>query len=193
MQLNSGNTGDAAEVNRINELLTFSVTETETESAIQQGLGHNINTGDITVTSAAASLLYVKNQETEDLIVNLTAFGMRGFTNLTDMAVITIIRNPTGGDIISDATDVDMRQNLNFGSNKTLSAETLSYKGKNSGTITGGDSIVQFYQGNNSRLAAPIGFELPKGSSIGIKLVATGSTAGTMYAALVLHKKDPRR
>jgi len=191
---NGEGTGNKLGINGRNEAKTFAVTETEAQAASEVGDAYNINTGDIiSIASGNASLIYFKNDEEADIIIEAMAIGLRGFTNLTDMAVITVIRNPTTGDIVSDATAVAMNQNRNFGSSKTLKSTTLAYKGKNAGTFTDGDNIVQFYQGNNSRLFAGINLEVPRGSAVGIKVEGGGATAGTAYAALVMHLKDSKR
>ena len=100
-----------------------------------------------------------------------------------------MIRNPTGGDLISDATAVDMNQNRNFGSSKTLTADV--YKGKSAGTITGGDDIVLLYQGTDSRLFASLILQVPKGQSIAIKIdpkLSSGSVKA--YCAAVCYLKS---
>lgn len=194
MKIDDGTgSGRQASVNAANELRVFAITETESQAAGEDGFSYNINTGDITsLTAGDATLVYFKNDEEETVVLESFAVGIRGFTGLTDMAVLTMIRNPDGGDIVSDATAVSMNQNRNFGSSKTLSTSTLVYKGKAAGTVTGGDDIGQFYIGNNSRLNPQINFEIPRGSSVAIKVVSD-ATAGTAYAALILHLKDPNR
>src|SRR6056300_490468 len=97
-------TGYKASVTKRNELKTFAVTESESEFANTKGDVYNINSGEITSLSAGdASLIYLYNDEDVDYVLSAVAVGIRGFTGLSDMATITIIRNPTGGDLISDA------------------------------------------------------------------------------------------
>jgi hypothetical protein len=183
-------TGKKAGINGRNEVKTFSITESEAQASTFLGDAYNINSGDVTgLTAGDATLLYLKNDEDYDIIIEAVAIGLRGFTGLTDMAQITLIQNPTAGDIITDATPVSMNANRNFGSSKTLKNTTLTYKGKAAGTITGGNDAIYFYSGNNSRLFANIGIELPRGSSLAIK-VESDATAGTAYAALVAFVKD---
>ena len=107
------------------------------------------------------------------------------------MSEIKIVRNPTAGTLIDGATAVDMNQNRNFGSNNTL-ADSLAYKGAEGNTVTDGDDIIQFYTGAGSRLFASINLVLTKGSSIAVT-IDTNTSSGTtnVYAALVLHLKDP--
>lgn len=186
--------GNLQQVNGKNEAVVFSVMETESINASEAGLSYNINTGDISsISSGDSTLIYFKNDEEEDIVLEAFAVGLRGFTSLTDMAVVTMIRNPTGGDLLSDTTAVAMNQNRNFGSSDTLSSTSVAYKGKNSGTVTGGTDIAQFYMGNNSRLFAGINFVLQRGSSVAIKVVGDGASAGTAYCALIIYKHNPAR
>jgi hypothetical protein len=182
--------GKKAGVNGRNEMKTFSVSESESQAATFFGNGYNINSGEVTgLTAGDATLLYLKNDEDEDMIIEAIAVGLRGFTGLTDMAQITVIKNPTAGDLITDATPVDINENRNFGSSKTIKSTSSAFKGKAAGTVTGGTDTVLFYSGNNSRLFAGISIEIPKGSSIAIK-IESDATAGSAYAALVMHVKD---
>lgn len=191
MKIQSG-TGKGTElaINGRNEAKVFAISESEAQSANDLGNAYNINTGEITgITSGDASLIYFKNDEVETVIIEAIAVGLKGLTGLTDMANITVIRNPSTGDIVSDATAVAMNVNRNFGSSKTLSSTTLAYKGKNSGTFTDGDDALLLYQGNNNRLFTGINIELPRGASIGVK-VDSDATGGSAYCALILHLID---
>lgn len=186
-------TGYKAKVTKRNEVNTFSVTESESEFANTKGDVYNLNSGEITsLTAGDASLLYFYNDEDVDYVLSALAVGIRGFTGLSDMATVTIVRNPTGGDLITDATAASINSNSNFGSSRTTSTGTLLYKGKAAGTISGGDDHAILYIGNNSRLYASLPIEIPKGSSIAIK-VDSDATAGSAYCALVGYFKDSTR
>jgi hypothetical protein len=189
VSIKSGSSGFTADVNERHEVRTFSVTETLEENAAKLGDAFNINTGDISsISSGSATLLYFYNDEDTEIIVEAFAVGLRGFTSLTDMAVVTLLGDITGGDLVSDGTAVSMKATRRIGDPSGLKATTLAYKGKNSGTVTGTD-IVQFYQANNSRLFLVV----PRGQSIAIKVVGGGASAGTAYAALVTHRADAKR
>lgn len=190
---NGAGDGKKLAINGRNEAKVFAVTESEAQAASEVGDAYNINTGDISsLTAGDASLIYFKNDEDTDVIIEAIAVGIRGFTGLSDMATVTVIRDPTGGDLLTDETAVAMNINRNFGSSKTLKATSSAYKGKAAGTISGGTDAIQFYQSNNSRLYAAINLEIPRGSSLAIK-VDSDATAGTAYAALVFHVKDAER
>jgi hypothetical protein len=179
-------TGNVARV-RSNKLFTHAVSEPEPAHSTESGDAYNINTGDIGLTSStASSIMYIKNNETRELIIEAIAVGIGSAGTTTDVSKVTIIRNPTS---VSYSTAVDMNQNRNFGSSKTLTADV--YKGAEGATTTGGDSIIQFYMGAGTRLFAPINLYLPRGSSMAIEL-DTNTSSGTtnVYAALVCYLKD---
>jgi hypothetical protein len=186
--LDDSGSGYGAKVDKNHRVHTQSVTETEAQHAAEVGDAYNINTGNITF-SAAGTLLYIKNNEVNDIVVEAIAVG-QGSGTTSDIGEITVISNPTGGDLISDATAVAMNANRNFGSSKDLQADV--YKGKSAGTITGGEDALLLYQGSSSRLFASITLILPRGSSIAVKIDPKLSS-GTLkaYCAAIIHIKDP--
>ena len=153
------------------------------------GNAYNINTGPIALTGTADSaLLYFKNDEAQDYLVANLEVGIGTLSaTITDSALVTVIRNPTGGDLITDATAASIVANSNFGSANTFSVTTLAYKGKDGGTITGGDDYAQFYVNGNSRLFADLNVDIPTSSSIAIKIDLNTSGGGNVYVALVGH------
>jgi hypothetical protein len=181
-------TGNKAKVDANKRIHTQAVTETEGLHATEVGDAYNINTGSVSFT-AAGTLLYIKNNEDKDLVIEALAVGV-GTGTTSDIGEITVERNPTGGDLISDATAVSMNANRNFGSNKTLTADV--FKGKSGGTSTGGNDTILFYHDSNGRLFASIDLILPKGSSIAITYdpkLSSGSQKA--YCAAIVHLKDP--
>jgi hypothetical protein len=184
--------GSKALVDGNNQLHTFSVSETEAQSAVEQGNAYNINTGWIGLTSATESaVLYFKNDESpvngeSAVSIDAIAIGIDDEGTTTGMSTITLVRNPTAA---SFSTAVDMNQNRNFGSSNTLASTTLAYKGAEAATLTGGNDIAIFAMNPGNRLYAPIDFILEKGSSLGIK-IDTDTSGGTtnVYAALILHR-----
>lgn len=183
---------EGAVVNAKGELATFSVSETEAQAALEAGLAYNLNTKDITsLTAGDATLIYLKNEEDQPIIIEQMIIGIRGFTGLSDMAQWTTINNPTGGDLITDATTAPIQQNRKS-RGKALSSDTLVYKGKAGGTVTGGDEELYGYIPNNTRLPIPIGVEIDSGDSFAVK-IESDATAGTAYCAIVCHVKDAKR
>jgi len=183
-------TGKGAKVDLNNRLWTNGVNHTGQEDATSKGLAYNLNTGLVNLTTTADSaVMYMKNNDATGRVfhVDNIAVGMGSAATLSDLVKITVIRNPTAGTIVSDASNVDMNANRNFGSSKTLVADV--YKGADAKTLTDGDDIVQFLQPEGSRLFATIGLDVPVGSSIGVKILPTGISANTMiaYVALIGH------
>lgn len=181
--------GSSLKIDANNRAHTQTISETEALHSTELGDAYNINSGNIALTGDG-TLLYLKNNEDRDLVIEALAFGNDGLGTHSSNPRYTIVRNPTAGDLISDATAVDMNANRNFGSNKTLTSDT--YKGKTSGTITGGNDIAILEGTNDGRDYFTINFVLPKGSSIAVKWTAnlSSGTAG-VYAAIVCFLKDP--
>lgn len=183
--------GKSARVDNNKQLHTFGINETEEQQAVDLGNGYNINTGVIGLTSSTESaILYIKNNEDQDLVISALAVGVGSAGTTTDVATVTVIRNPTTGTIIeSTPTNVDMNKNRNFGSNKTLTID--AYKGSEGETFTDGDDIAILFNNQGSRLFATLNFELSKGNSIGVK-IDTNTSSGTtnVYAAAVCYLKS---
>lgn len=164
--------------------LSRSVSSTEVEEASLIGDSYNINTGRITGIAGDSALLYFKNNETRDFIIDLFAVGIGDGLTITDMQDIFIVRSPTG---FSTSTAVDMNGNLNVGSNRTLDATV--YKGANGATLTGGTNLGVFFHQENSRLAVSnLKLIVPNGGSLGIKVELNASGGSCeMYAAISGH------
>ena len=180
--------GKRAQVNQSNRLVTQSVTEGEDIHAVEEGNAYNLNTGLITITGDA-TLIYLKNNETRDFVIKAIALGsFEGITH-SDDPYITLVRNPTGGDLISDETAISMNQNRNFGSSNVLDANV--YKGKVSGTVTGGDDIAILQATPGGRSFYTIDFLLQQGSSVAVKLTANVSSgSASWYCALIGYVKE---
>lgn len=184
----SGN-GYLARVNGNNRLYTNSVVVSENLQATKIGRSFNINTGVITLTDAADTpILYLKNNDTEDLHITAIAVGVGPSTGGSGgIPKITVVRNPV---TIDFSTAVDINSNRNYGSAQTITAD--AYKGATGDTMTDGDDHIIFFQTSNGRLFATIDEMVPTGSSIGIKFdPQTGNTSQDVYAALICHLEDP--
>lgn len=195
--IKDGNSGNVMHVDNNKQAHVQAVTETEIQDAVKKGNAYNINTGTIGLTSSTESgVLYFKNDESpvngeSAFIIDAIAVGIDNQGTQAGACVITVVRNPTGGTLISGASAVDMNQNRNFGSSNTLATTTLAYKGAEGNTVTGGNDIAQFYQNVGTRGYYTVDMELPKGSSIAIK-IDTQTTSGTtnLYCAIVGHRVD---
>jgi len=185
--IKDGQSGHTVKVDSNKRVHTQSVVETEAQHAVEVGQAYNINTGNITF-SAAGTLLYIKNNEESEIIVEAVAFGL-GSATVSDSAEIVLIRNPSLGDLVTDATPVDMNVNRNFGSSNTLLADV--YKGKSGGTVTDGVDALLFYAKESSRVFAATTVLLKRGSSMALT-IDPKLTSGSMkvYCAAVVHIKD---
>jgi hypothetical protein len=180
-----------------NQVHTAALTRTRQQDATVRGNSYNINTGLIGLTSATESaVLYFLNDESPvngetSFTVDSIIIGIDDEGTTTGMSLVTVIRNPTAGTIISNAVDVSMNVNRNFGSNNTLSTTSKAYKGVEGDTFTDGEDIAIFLQQPGTRGIYPMDLELPKGSSIGIKIdTDTSSGTSNLYIALIGHRKD---
>jgi hypothetical protein len=187
--------GYKAKVNENNRLHTHAVTDSAAYHATTEGDSYNINTGEITLTSEdETAILYLKNNESsQDLHITAFAFGLGPSTSgssATGINKITIIRNPTTGNIVTGASGVDINSNRNYGSSKTLTVD--AYKGTVGSSFTNGTDHIVFYQTSNGRLFAGIDEVLERGSSIGVKIrPVPGNTTMTVYGALICNLDDP--
>lgn len=180
--------GYSMKVGSDNRAQVRSVSEAEVIHNAESGLAYNFNTGLISITGDA-TLMYFKNNDDNQFIITAIALGFFDGITHSDDPYITLIRNPDGGDLISDATAIDMNQNRNFGS--ALTADANVYKGKVGGTITGGNDIAILQATPGGRSFYTIDFILPKGSSLGIKLNANlSSGSANIYCALIGYFKD---
>lgn len=196
MQLQDGKgTGVYQHVDKNLQAHVFGITESEKNNAVEEGLGYNVNTGLIALTGTSDSaILYFKNTESpingeSDIVIDSIIIGIFNRSGtVTDDPMLTVIRNPTAGTIVSNATAVDMKSNNAYGSNNEL--DSLIYKGADGYTLTDGNdhAIVLCQEG---RTPIPeLNIDLSKGSSIGLKLDLNTSGGANVYAAVSCHRKD---
>jgi hypothetical protein len=186
-------TGRKAQVNSGNRLYTRAVSNTEGQEANTDGDAYNINTGYVTLTNAVDTpLLYVKNNELKSLYIEGIAFGVQPSTGgvSTEKTYATVIRNPTAGTIVSNATDAPIKSNRNYGNQNIFDADV--FVGGTGSTLTDGEDhlIIQLSEGN--RAFAAVNEVIPKGASIAIKIKPpTSNTSMDIYTALVCYLKEP--
>jgi hypothetical protein len=185
-------TGMLAKVNGNQRLYTQSISVSEDFQATKSGRSYNVNSGVITLTNDTETpLIYLKNNDTEDLHITAIAIGVGPTTGGSGgIPKITVIRNPTTGTIIeSTPTDVDILSNRNYGSSDNLVVD--AYKGATGDTMTNGEDHIIFFQNSSGRLFASIDEVLTNGDSIGIKFdPQSGNTSQDVYAALICHLED---
>lgn len=178
-----------AKVDDNHRLHTNSLTIEEQSASAETGDAYNINTGDITLTTAnESSVIYFKNNEDRDLVVPVVVYLFGTSTGGTGDTVVDIISGPTVGTTVSNANNVDVNENKNFGSKRSLDVD--AFKGNEGETLT--DGVVAF----STRLPAgkfPYVIKtgdivLPKGASMGVKVTPQASnTSMTIQIALAVH------
>ena len=183
--------GFSARIDDEGRLFTRTTQDTEIEHSVISGRAFNINTEFLPISSSGQNaLLYVKNNETENLIVAAWFIG-------TDFASGSAIRqglaevyvNPTGGTLIASASAVTAVNRL-LGSSQTLDADI--YKGGDGYTITGEQTTPVLYQtqGSAARAFGSVYIALPKGSSLAVTYTPNGAEPLEIYTGFQVFKED---
>jgi hypothetical protein len=175
-------------VDSTQRLYTRSVSEDEWKEATINGDHYAVTSGAITLTSANLSaMLYFKNNEEEDLLIDRIVFNSDDSTGGTvDQFVFTMVKNPDGlgSGSGNDATIV----NTNFASPKTL--DIISEKGQEAATVTNGTTIAGWRIENPTRMrVVNVRLIMPKGSSIAFTVTPPASnTSMVAVVACNVHK-----
>jgi hypothetical protein len=191
VSLKSGSKGHVQYVNSNERAHTHAVSEDEGIYELLKSKAYNLNSGLITSITGDGTLLYFKNGEEEEFIVQTIVVGVYDGITYSDFPDMEIRLDATGGDLISDATAVSYKQNRRAVTTNPLSSDTLVYKGKNGGTLTGGNGFGLLQLAKTGRSTFPINIAVPQGGSVGLKFTLNASSGTTkMYAALVGYLKD---
>lgn len=186
-------TGTEAKVDKNQRLRVGSVQVSEAHKANENGDAYNINTGPINLSDAADTpIIYFKNNESRDYDLELVVIGLGASDGTAgEEIVITFIRNPTVGTIItSTPTNVDINSNRNYGSSNTLNADV--FKGATGDTMTDGADHILVFGFEPGRLSIPVDEVIPQGKSFGVKITPPPSSADmNVYVALVGYLADP--
>ena len=176
-------TGLRAQVNTKNRLVTESVVFFREDDAISSGIGYQLTSGQVSYTSGGtpAAVFYMKNLEAVDVVLDRVVFMIGTATGATGDWFHRIIRNPTGGSLISNAIPAGI-SNSNHGSANILNGGDDIYKGNASDTVTGGTGVPLPVQVGSNRILFPIGRRIPKNSSFAVEITPP---PGTTYAISV--------
>lgn len=167
--------GKEVKVDNDNRLHVHSFTVDIVTATALIGDAFSIYTDNITLTSANESaLIYIKNNETDDILISFHAIRFGNSANGTGPSVITMYFNPTGGTVVSDATEAG-QVNRKVGDANTLTADT--FKGAEAKTLTGGTTFA--ITSSSTMMTTPI--SLPQGASFGISV--TPPTSNTSMVA----------
>jgi len=189
---NTGSGGYGAEVDANNDLHTFSITESREQAATLKGDSYNVNSGFVTFTvGSEEGILYLKNNETRNLHVSSIICILGTSTGGTNCK-IRVYKNPTTGELISDATAADINSNRDFDSGKTLDATAYKGDGATSDITDGSVHIGSIIQAG-SRVAFNIDEILRIGNSIAITYECASNTSMECMAAIVCNLQDENR
>lgn len=181
--------GYVAKVDENFRLYTSSVTVAKEDNSSLLGDSYNLNTGIINLTSANKSAgIYLSNNETRDIVITGIFYLIGNSTGGSGDMLITVLRNPTEGTIVSNEISVEINSNRNFGSSNVLSASV--YKGAEGYTFTNGTKILEsiFSQSPTRSFINPGSIRLPKGTSIGVEITpASGNTSLDVEFAFAIH------
>lgn len=181
-----GGTGKSAKVTPDNRL---DVSARSVDLSVQEAFeddAYNINTEDITLTSANESgLLYLKNTGANDIVISAFFYLLGNSTGGSGDWLVEVYRNPTGGTLISGGSAI-VGHNRNFGSNKALTATIL--KGTEGSTITGGTVAISSRLSSGGRKVVSIGaIILPRDKSVAVSVTpqTSNSSVKVQIAAAV--------
>lgn len=152
-------------------LHTRSVAEPSQGEAAITGNSYNLNTGSITLTTANESALaYIKNNGERPIHIESVGYLIGNSTGGVGDLLVTLLRNPSSGSIITNATPLDVNINKNFSSQKSLTVD--AYKGVEGATFTSGEQAYfsLLPRSGNPYLINTGKIVLGKGASIGVKI-----------------------
>jgi hypothetical protein len=187
--IKDGQTGDTAQVDSNNRLVTMSIIQSGGVAAALDGDLYNINTETIILTSdTSSSLLYIKNTDSVPWIVDRVFYNAGTSTGGTGDFLAEVVANATTGTLISAGIAITP-YNLNFSSNKSLTATTL--KGAEGSTLTDGNVRVStIIPTSGVRVLIPFdSIILESGSSLSVTITPqTGNTSMNIQVGLNLHR-----
>ncbi len=187
--IQNGRNGNKATVDKKGRLHGYNVVIDEALQANQDGDAYSIETGLVTLTDAVNTpVLFIKNNEIKSLHIRIFAFGSGTSTggSATVPIIITIIRNPTTGTIVSDANNVAINSNRNFGSTKTLNID--AFVGATGSTLTDGSDHIKRQIPAFDQRSGSIDELIPRGASIAFKVQAPPSnTSVDINVGVIAH------
>lgn len=188
--IKAGSSGNTAEVDSQGRVQTFSTVEEEAVDSSINGNTFFIGSGLIDLITAGQSfLLYVKNDDTVDWIVDSFSTAVGPSTGAPGLDIRTqFVVGATGGTLLSGTDGVAV--NLNLGDPKGLEATIKT--GAEGSTVTGGGSlspgIIVSDQITTASETGPI--VITPGTSVAFGITpATGNTAMTARFNAVIYRK----
>jgi hypothetical protein len=188
-------TGNTQKVSANNRAYTYSLANTAQEAAVDKQEAYHAQSGILTLTAATESgLFYFKNTSDIDFRIRdiVGGFGLSTGGATGDVALIRLVRNPTAGTLISDATEATVRCNRHFGSANKIQDTSLVYEGDEAKTIT--DGVTHFYKyiPEGSSFTQLVDEVIPRGKALAIMVTPPASnTSMTSYVGIIGHYEDP--
>ncbi len=190
--LDGTGSGNRGKVDANNRLHVRAVNTPDDEEATNNEDSFTINSGLLTLTTANESaVLYVKNTGDREVHINAIVgiFGPSTGGVSTDTIHIRFKKNPTGGTIVSDATNAPIISNRNFGSSKTFPGN--AYIGGEGKTETGSSAHIESLISPGNRVSFKIDEILTKGDSISVTYEPPDSNTNIkVMADIVCHLRD---
>ena len=183
IEIVGGPANTKAKVNLSQRLTVAATTRAVRRQAVLLSDSFNIISGSITLTSAnETGILFVKNNETRDLILEFVSIDLGPSTGGTGgTPLIKVIRNPTTGTLISTATAVDIVSNQNYSSSRTLTVD--AFKGAEGETVTDGTDHDIHFTKSDSEENLNLDVLLEKGDSIAITVTPELNNSSTAVIA----------
>lgn len=187
-------TGDTVQVTPKGYIKAVTVAENLKDHACDSGIEqkYNINTGDITLTNdSKTTVLFIKNEATTgDLVIEAFIYNLGNTAGGSGDTKIDVIRNPTTGDIVTNANNVlvgaGIEANQNFGSANSLIGKF--YKGASGeAVVSDGDVTVTTRSASSTgRIFLSLGaLVLPRGTSVALDYTPpSGNTSQTCQFAV---------
>jgi hypothetical protein len=181
--------GKSAEVDNTNRLHTRGIVTNLYQQALVDGKAFFISSGIQTLTSGTVShLLYVKNNDDRDLLVDLSIVNMGVTTGGSGDFTFTITLNPTAGTLIASGA-AGVAANVNLGS--ALTADLTITTGSEGSTLTDGVPIPNVLS-HPGRETVKDTVVIPKGSSLamGATPPSGNSSMAVQFGLQVLFLED---
>lgn len=181
----------SAEVSANNRLFTDTVSRPQLEYACITGNAYNVSTGSISLTADTESAIwYFTYTGDNTLIISEILVILGASTGGTGNGIITILKNPQNGTIVSGAVSVSSFSNRDFSSANVLTSTT--YKGAEGNTFTDGTNFAVTSRDNSAQIvafdAAPI--VLRRSNSIGVKYTPpSGNTSQSIIVASTMFEE----
>jgi hypothetical protein len=191
ISIKGGANGNVTNVGNNKRIWTETVNYPSSFESSYIGNAFNINTDTITLTTANKSAVcYVKNTGDLPLVISSLFYILGASTGGSGDLRADVLRNPTAGTIVTNAVDVGILENRNFGSSNTFSGD--AYKGAEGNTFTNGNIAIASILSASTRVSISVGdVILTKGSSLGIDLTPpAGNTSMDILIAVSCYYSD---